>query len=191
VFRVSTEISDLIETVTPTVTGVVRGVRDDQLDDGTPCAEFQVRDLLNHLLQVTANFSALARRDDVDWSAATDRLTGDWRAEFDTNLAAVRTAWADPEALEGVSPGMGLPQRTVGLMLVVDLVVHSWDLASATGQPYAVELALQAASVEFLDLMGDMGRKMGAFGPEVEAPEGADDFGKVLARTGRDPQWKP
>ncbi|MEV6302028.1 TIGR03086 family metal-binding protein [Actinoplanes sp. NPDC051861] len=187
----STEISDLLETAAPTVTGVVRGVRDDQLDQPTPCPDFAVRTLLNHLLQVTRNFQALARREEADWSPAPDRLTGAWRDEFATDLAEVSEIWSDPGTLDGVSPGMGLPQRTVGLMLVVDLVVHSWDLASATGQPYEVEPALRAATAEFLDEMGDTGRKMGAFGPEVSAPDGAGEFDQLLARTGRDPQWKP
>jgi len=179
----------LLETAAPTVTGVVRGVQDDQLDQATPCTEFQVRDLLNHLLQVAQNFQALARQKEADWSPGPDRLTGDWRAEFAADLTTLTEAWADPGALEGVSAGMGLPQRTVGLMLVVDLVVHSWDLATATGQPYSVDPALLAAATEFLDIMGDTGRQMGAFGPEVTAPDDADDLGKILARTGRDPAW--
>ncbi|MFC7533087.1 TIGR03086 family metal-binding protein [Actinoplanes sp. GCM10030250] len=187
----STEISELLETAAPVVTGVVRGVRDDQLDEPTPCTEFQVRDLLNHLLQVTRNFEALAHRKDVDWTAGSDRLSGEWREEIAGDLAALSSAWADPQALDGVSPGMGLPQRTVGQMLVADLVVHSWDLATATGQAYEVDPALLAATGEFLDVMGETGRKMGAFGPEVAAPEGADRFGVLLAKTGRDPGWKP
>jgi uncharacterized protein (TIGR03086 family) len=191
VMRVSTEISDLLETAAPPVTAVVRGVRDDQLDLATPCTEFTVRDLVNHLLQVTRNFQALARREEVDWSPGPDRLTGPWRDEFAADLSALTSAWAEPDALDGVSPGMGLPQRTVGLMLTVDLVVHSWDLAGATGQPYRVDPSLIAVTGEFLDQMGDTGRQMGAFGPEVTAPDGAGDFDRMLARTGRDPQWKP
>ena len=187
----STEISDLLETATPTVTAVVRGVADDKLDRATPCTEFRVRDLLDHLLQVSENFAALARREDVDWSPGRGRLGGDWRTAFEGKLNTLREAWADPQAMDGVSPGMGLPQRTVGLMLVVDLVVHSWDLAVATGRRYDVDPALVTAAAGFLDEMGDMGRKMGAFGPEVPAPDDADEFGRLLARTGRDPRWTP
>ena len=146
VVRVSTEISDLLETAAAPVTGVVGGVRDDQLDLPTPCTEFAVRDVLRHLLQVTANFRALARREEADWGAGPERLSGDWRGAFAAGLAEVTGAWSDPAALDGVSPGMGLPQRTVGLMLAVDLVVHSWDLAAATGQPFEPGPALIAAT---------------------------------------------
>ncbi|WP_229074890.1 TIGR03086 family metal-binding protein [Actinoplanes sp. DH11] len=187
----STEISELIDAEAPAATGLVRGVRDDQLDAPTPCTDYRVRDLLNHLLQVTGNFADLAARKEVDWSPGPDRLRGDWRAAFGADLRALSAAWGDPAVLEGVSPGMGLPQRTVGLMLVTDLLVHGWDLSVATGQGFDVPPAVLAAGREFLDEMGDMGRKMGAFGPEVAAPAGAGAFARLLARTGRDPGWKP
>ena len=183
----STEISELLDAAAPVITGVVRDVRDDQLDSPTPCTDYTVRDLLNHLLQVVTNFQALAHRKDVDWTVNPDRLTGDWRAEFAGDVRTVAGVWSDPAVLDGVSPGMGLPQRTVGLMLVVDLVVHGWDLATATGQPYDPPAALVAAGAEFVDEMGEMGRKMGAFGPEVEAPAGAGELAKLIARTGRHP----
>ncbi|MEU4563123.1 TIGR03086 family metal-binding protein [Actinoplanes sp. NPDC023936] len=187
----STEISELLEAAAPVVSGVARGIPDDRLGAPTPCAEFRVRDLLNHLLQVTTNFQALAHRKDVDWSAGPDRLTGDWRAALDDDLARLGENWSDPAALDGVSPGMGLPQRTLGQMLLADLVVHGWDLAAATGQPYQVPAALLDATAEFLDVMAETGRTMGAFGPEVAAPEGADRLEQLLARTGRDPRWRP
>jgi uncharacterized protein (TIGR03086 family) len=187
----STEISDLLRRAVPAVSGLVAGVRDEQLRQATPCAEFQVRDLLNHLFQVVANSRLVAARVEVDWSVTADALTGEWRAAFAGGAGDMIAAWSDPGVLDGVSPGMGLPQRTLGLMMVVDLVVHGWDLALATGQRYEVDETLLAATAEFLDTMGDMGRQMGAFGPVV--PVGADTgrFGQLLALTGRDPKWRP
>jgi uncharacterized protein (TIGR03086 family) len=187
----STEISDLLERAVPAVTGLVAGVRDEQLPQATPCAEFQVRDLLNHLLQVVRNSQLVAGRKEVDWGVTADALTGDWRAAFAASAHDMITAWSDPAVLDGVSPGMGLPQRTLGLMMVVDMVVHGWDLALATGQRYEVDEALLAATAEFLDTMGDMGRRMGAFGPVVPVGAGAGRFEQLLALTGRDPGWQP
>ncbi|MBG0565892.1 TIGR03086 family protein [Actinoplanes sp. NEAU-A11] len=183
----STEISDLLDAAAPAVTAVVQSVRDDQLDERTPCTEFTVRDLLNHLLQVAQNFQALAHSKEVDWAPGPDRLTGDWRAEFTGDVRTLGEVWSDPATLDGTSPGLGLPQRVVGMMLVV----HAWDLAIATGQPYTVEPVLLSATGEFLDIMGDTGRQMGAFGPEVTAPDDSDAFAVLLARTGRDPRWQP
>ncbi|MDG4803537.1 TIGR03086 family metal-binding protein [Micromonospora sp. WMMD980] len=102
-------------------------------DRPTPCPEYPVRDLLNHLFEVAVNFQAMARREEVDWSGGVDHLTDGWRDRFATETQRLVEAWSDPDALEGVSPGMGLPQETVGLMALIDLTVHGWDLARATG----------------------------------------------------------
>jgi uncharacterized protein (TIGR03086 family) len=185
-----TEISDLLERAMPPVCGLVAAVRDEQLPQVTPCAEFTVRDLLNHLFQVVGNFRLVAARQEVDWSVTPDALSGDWRAAFAVDARDMVVAWSVPGVLEGVSPGMGLPQRTLGLMMVVDLVVHGWDLALATGQPYEVGEPLLAATAEFLDTMGDMGRQMGAFGPVVVVGDGTGRLGRLLALTGRDPAWR-
>jgi uncharacterized protein (TIGR03086 family) len=186
---VSTEISDKLATASAAVAGLVAAVRDDQLDRVTPCTEFRVRDLLNHLVQVVRNFQALAAREDVDWSPGPDRLVGDWRTAFAAETSRLVDAWSDPGALEGVSPGLGLPQRTVGQMVVADLVVHGWDLARGTGQEYSVDPSLVPVTREFLDAMVETGRKMGAFGDPVDCPPGAGEFGRLLALTGRDPAW--
>ncbi|MBO3741779.1 TIGR03086 family metal-binding protein [Actinoplanes flavus] len=186
----STEISDLLGRAVPVVSALVAGVRDEQLGHATPCAEFKVRDLLNHLFQVVRNFQLVAARAEVDWSVTPDSVTGRWRDDFAVEAGAMVAAWSDPRVLDGVSPGMGLPQRTLGLMMVVDLVVHGWDLAHATGQPYEVDPALLPPTAEFLDSMGEMGRQMGAFGPAVSVGAEADRFGQLLALTGRDPSWR-
>ncbi|WP_430782269.1 TIGR03086 family metal-binding protein [Actinoplanes sp. G11-F43] len=187
----STEISALLGTAVPVMTGLVAGVRDEQLPQATPCADFRVRDLLNHLFQVVDNFQLVAARREVDWGVTPDSLTGDWRAAFAVEADRMILAWSDPGALDGVSPGMGLPQRTLGLMMVVDLVVHGWDLALATGQPYTVDAALVPPTAEFLDSMGDMGRTMGAFGPAVPVGADAGRVAQLIGMTGRDPAWQP
>jgi uncharacterized protein (TIGR03086 family) len=182
-------MSDKLATASATVAGLVAAIRDDQLDQATPCTAYQVRDLLNHLIHVVHNFQALARRDDVDWTPRPDQLTGDWRTAFAADTSRLVDAWSDPDTLDGTSPGMGLPQRTVGQMVLGDLVIHGWDLARATGQDYRVDPTLVPAVREFLDTMVDTGRTMGAFGDPVDCPPDAGEFDELLARTGRDPAW--
>lgn len=186
----STQISVQLAAASAAVTGLVAAVRDDQLDQATPCAAFRVRDLLNHLIQVVRNFQAMARREDVDWTPGPDRLTGDWRTAFAAETGRLVDAWSDPDALEGVSPGMGLPQPVIGRMVLGDLVVHGWDLARGTGQDYRVDPSVVPAVREFLDGMVETGRKMGAFGDPVDCPPDAGAFEELLALTGRDPAWQ-
>jgi uncharacterized protein (TIGR03086 family) len=181
----TTELSTLLAAAADRTLPVIRGVRDDQLDEPTPCAEFRVRDLLNHLHQVIVNFQVLATGDKADFSSTPDALTGDWRKSFADETAKLVTAWSDPSALEGLSAGMGLPQAVVGNLALVDLTVHGWDLAHATGQPYEADPATVTALAPIIDQMAPQGRKMGVFGDEVPAPEGAGDFERMLAVSGR------
>ncbi len=76
-------------------------------------------------------------------------------------------------------------EATMGRFHCIDLVVHGWDLASAAGvhaQVPSAELAWVRAQVEGLS---DMARQPQAFGPEVEAPRGADETTRTMAFLGR------
>ncbi|MFG1954910.1 TIGR03086 family metal-binding protein [Micromonospora sp. NPDC048830] len=186
-----TKTSDLLAAAAPRTVAVVRAISDDQLDLPTPCVEYTVRELLNHIYQVVVNFQTMAARQAVDWSEKPDYLDDGWRERFAAEAERLVEAWADPAAEEGVSPGMGLPQRTVGAMALVDLTVHGWDLARATGQPYDAEPAAMDTLHGFMDAMGETGQKMGAFGAPVDAPPDATPLDRLLARMGRHPGWSP
>ncbi|MEH0982182.1 TIGR03086 family metal-binding protein [Micromonospora sp. CPCC 205556] len=185
----ATNTSELLGAAAPPTVAVVRAISDDQLDLPTPCPDYTVRDLANHLFDVVVNFQVLARHREVDWSTKADQLTEGWRERFADEAARLVEAWADPAAEEGASPGMGLPQRTVGLMGLVDLAVHGWDLARATGQSYRPAPEVTEAGHRFMDEMGPMGRQMGAFGAEVETGPGHTELDRLLGRCGRDPAW--
>jgi len=188
----TTKTSELLAVAAPRTVAVVRGISDDQLDLPTPCPEYTVRGLLNHLFDVVVNFQELARRGEVDWSGKTDHVTEGWRDRFAAETVRLIEAWSDPAALAGVSPGMGLPQETVGDMALADLTVHGWDLARATGQPgVPAEPAVLAALHGFMDRMGETGQRMGAFGEPVPIAPDAAELDRLLGRTGRDPAWTP
>ena len=187
----ATKTSELLAAAAPRTVAVVRAISDDQLDLPTPCPDYTVRDLLNHLYDVVVNFQVLAARREVDWSAKTEHLTPGWRDRFADEATRMVRAWDDPAAEEGDSPGMGLPQRTVGLMGLIDLTVHGWDLARATGQPYQPVPEVTGAGHGFMDEMGPMGQQMGAFGEPVQTGPDVTDLDRLLGRTGRDPAWTP
>jgi uncharacterized protein (TIGR03086 family) len=144
--------------------------------------EFQVRDLVNHLYQVVVNFQALAARETVAWAAPKDQTEGDWRERFAAEAGRLAVAWSDPAALEGISPGMGMPQQAVGLMALLDLTVQGWDLARATGQPYQPDADAVALLSPMAEQMGPMAREMGVFAAQTETAPDADSFERLLAR---------
>ncbi|MEV8569688.1 TIGR03086 family metal-binding protein [Streptomyces sp. NPDC051322] len=182
-------ISELLEAAAAQAAPIVRAIDDAQLANPTPCAEYDVRKLLNHLIQVVINFQALAARQDVEFDDGADYLGGDWRTEFGEETRRLIEAWAAPGAEEGTTGAMGLPARTVGNMVLGDLTVHAWDLARATGQEYTAPAAVLDEARPVLAQMAPMARKAGVFGEPVPVPDDASDLDKLLAATGRDPRW--
>jgi uncharacterized protein (TIGR03086 family) len=183
----TTRISELLTAAAERTVPVVRGIDDEQLSDPTPCAEFQVRDLVNHLFQVVVNFQALATKQNPDFDAKPDFLAGDWRTRFAEETRKLVEAWSDPAAIEGASPRMGLPQAVVANLALVDLTVHGWDLAQGTGQAYTPSAEVVAVVTPFTEQMAPMGRERGAFAEMTEFSPDADEFARLLSLTGRRP----
>ncbi|MGW8553450.1 TIGR03086 family metal-binding protein [Streptomyces tubercidicus] len=185
-------ISVLLDGAAEAALPVLRAVRDDQLGRPTPCSEYDVRALLNHLFQVVVAFRTLAAKRDVDFSRTPDRLAeygAQWPDRFADETARLVEAWAAPGAEDGLTGGMQLPARTVGAMVLLDLTVHAWDVARATGRPYAPAAGCVAELRALAARMGPTARTMNVFAEPVPAPPGASDLEVLLAETGRDPHW--
>ncbi len=182
-------MTDLLAAAAERAVLVVQGLPDDLMDAPTPCVEYTVADLANHLYLVVVNFQELAAKQLPDWSQTPDYLHGAWRDAFAAETERLTEAWAAPGSEEGVSPGMGLPARTVGQMALLDLTVHAWDLARATGQPFEPAPETVPELAELLAVMGPTARKTGVLGEPCAAPEDADAFVRLLADSGRDPGW--
>jgi uncharacterized protein (TIGR03086 family) len=166
---------------------VLGGVADDQLAGGTPCTEYTVRDLIAHVDGVANGFAALAR---AQPSAPGDEGLGDdWRERVAEHVRALGEAWADPAAWKGETEtgGTALPNELWGKIAFTEVVVHGWDLATATGQPFALpDETLRAC----LDHVADFVPKAPLptlWGPAVPVPDDAPLLHRVLAVTGRTP----
>ncbi|GHA96032.1 TIGR03086 family protein [Streptomyces chryseus] len=189
--RMTDKISDLLEAAAAHAEPVVRGVDDRQLGAATPCADYDVRDLLNHLFHVVVGFQALAAREEADFSHTPDYLAGEWRDRFAAETKLLVEAWAAPGAEEGTTGAMNLPARTVAAIVLLDLTVHVWDLARATGQDFAPDEEGVGALAALVARMGPTARQMQMFGDPFPAPQGATPFEELLASTGRNPHWTP
>ncbi|MER5260144.1 TIGR03086 family metal-binding protein [Streptomyces sp. NPDC002855] len=189
-------IADLLKAATAHAVPVVRAIPDDRLAAATPCAEYDVKALVNHLFQVIVQFQALAAKKDAEFGETPDLVAEgpDWRDRFADEAGKLVAAWAAPGADEGTTGAMDMPARTVGCMALLDLTVHAWDLARATGQDF--EAAPESSGVvtalrEAVAGLGPTARKMGVFGEPVAVGEGASELERLLAETGRDPSWTP
>jgi uncharacterized protein (TIGR03086 family) len=187
--------NELMAAAAPQAGRIVAGVSDDQLDASTPCSEWTVRRLLNHLLLWSGTINALAAKREVIPGDLKDGETDylgkpGWAKEFAQSLDEAVTAWSKPGALEGdTSMGrMDMPADMVVRMLFGELVFHIWDLAKATGQPFEVSEELARAAHGVVEMF-ESGREHGVYATVVDLPDNASTLDKALALSGRDPNW--
>jgi uncharacterized protein (TIGR03086 family) len=174
----------------------VDGVDASQLGRPTPCAEWDSRALLNHLILWTA-YSLEARahggsvgQDLIDRDfAAEPGFAAAYRAQLDRALAA----WSDPAVWTGSLDVMGTatPAADVAALNLAEMVLHGWDLAAATGQHYTVSDRAAAAALDAVTANAELFRQYQGFAAPVEVPPSAAVLDQVLALSGRDPGWKP
>ncbi|TYB49505.1 TIGR03086 family metal-binding protein [Actinomadura chibensis] len=176
--------------------GLLAGVRDAQLDAPTPC-DMPLGALLDHLNGLTLAFTWAAEKEFPEGpsqppSADASRLPPDWRTRIPAQLDALAAAWRSPDAWQGMTQagGVDLPGEAAGHVAMNELVVHGWDIARASGQPYEVGedevnacLAFVAPTVE---QSGGAGIE-GLFGPAVDVPCDAPPLDRLLGMTGRNP----
>ncbi len=186
------ELTDAADAAARTVDNVTT----DQLSGPTPCGEWDVRTLLNHLILWTSH--SLERRAagesvdselmEYDFAAAPDFATG-YRAQLDRALAA----WADPAVWDRELDMMGANTAAadVGALIIAELVLHGWDLAAATGQEYSVADRAAEAALQAVEANADLFRQYKGFAEPVPMAADAPVLDRVLALSGRDPAWTP
>src|SRR3954447_640833 len=175
---------------------VVSGIGDDQLADPTPCEGTPVAGMLDHLVGLTYAFRCTAEKTPLPGRASTspDSLVPDWRTRLPEQLSALAAAWRSPAAWEGMASAGGatMPAPAMAAVALDELVIHGWDLAVATGQPYSVSDADAAACTSFAGAVGESpDERAGLYGPRVPVPADASPFDRLLGLTGRDPGWRP
>ncbi|WP_017537639.1 MULTISPECIES: TIGR03086 family metal-binding protein [Nocardiopsis] len=173
----------------------VRAIGPVQWAEPTPCQEWDVHDLVEHLVREQLWVPYLLEGGTI--AGAGDRFEGDAMGEEPVatwELAAreARTAWLRPGALEAtVHLSFGDAPGSLYLwQMTFDLAVHAWDLARAIGADERLDPALVRALLESEQISGDLEAAQsrdgaGIFAPPQPVPEGAGDQAVLLARTGR------
>ncbi|MER7574128.1 TIGR03086 family metal-binding protein [Streptomyces sp. NPDC126514] len=175
---------------------LAEGVTDEQLTGPTPCPDLRVRNLLGHLLGLSVAFRDAGRKDlgvttDTAPTASVPDIGPGWREEFPKVLDELAGAWRDPAAWTGMTRagGVDLPGAVAGAVAIDELVIHGWDLAVATGQPYAPDPVALRAAHDFLLASKDDPSRGEIFGPVVPVPQDAALLDRSVGLSGRDPHW--
>ena len=185
---------------TRTLADLVGGVSDDQLDGPTPCPGTSVAGMLDHMAGFTLAFTAAANHTEPPGgsrppSVDASRLAEDWRSLIPARLTELADAWRDETAWSGMTKagGLDLPSEIAGVIALDEVVVHGWDLAVATGQPYAVEPHLLETVYGFVRGSAEQNPEgtPGLFGPPIFLPDDAPLLDRVIGLAGRNPDWTP
>ena len=186
---------------------VIAGVEPAQLTAPTPCTDYDVRELLGHLVHVLERVAVIGRGEDP-FSVAPPEVPGDdgWVAAWDAAAARAREVWADDAVMARtiVLPWSQVSGSETLLGYLSEILVHTWDLATATGQPLevpdeVVEAAFGAIRAtlpggerteffaEFAKSMPELGDFTPPFADEVPTAADAPLLDRLVAWNGRRP----
>ncbi|MDX6325512.1 MAG: hypothetical protein QOK15_1866 [Nocardioidaceae bacterium] len=170
----------------------VDAVRQDQWSAATPCAEWDVRALVNHVVGEELWTSPLVEGSTIE--EVGDRFDGDVLGGAPTEAARSAAQAAATTVDERLSEGgiahlsyADVPIEEYVHQLTADHLIHGWDLAAATGQSRQLDPDLVTEVAAWFADRESMYREGGAIGPRVET--GGDAQDDLLARFGRDPSW--
>jgi uncharacterized protein (TIGR03086 family) len=170
---------------------LVDGTSDGDLDKPTPCAEWTVRDLINHVTGGATMFAVSAEQgsvpDDVLAKISGDNLGDDYKGAFRAATGRALEVYEDPSVLDKVVtlPFGQMPAAVALNIAIFDVATHAADLAHATGQAPPDDAILEAALEMGKQMIGPELRAPGVFGPEQPAPAGATSAQRLLAFAGR------
>ena len=174
---------------------VVRGIRPDQLDGPTPCAEFDVRTLLAHLVATVDRAAALGRGADVASTPSFVPAVPDdaWATTYGEAISALWAVWRDgpgsDELLDRTltAPFGTVPGRAALLAYTSETLVHGWDLAVATGQNAEADASVARVTLATMQrvLPADPRGGRVPFAPPVPPREGAGPTEQLANWCGR------
>ena len=182
------EPTEQLSYILPTLSATVDRIEVEQLNDSTPCSDFTVHDVLDHMIVLGASFTYWFRGEDapdLEAPSISDRVPA---AEFREVMEDLLEAVKSPGAMDRtISAPMGEMAGSVFARLVAfDGLVHGWDLASSTG----LQFDLPPVVVDSVDgfargaVTDDM-RDGDTFKEATTPPADADAMARLVAFSGR------
>lgn len=181
------EIAERYRKIAGQFTRTAQSVPDGAWDREAPCEGWVARDVVGHmvgwmpdLVLVPAGLG-VPTQPDVDLDPA-----GAWLAMSD----AIQAALDDPDVAASridIRPGRFALEDAVANFCIGDVLVHTWDLARATGLDETLDADEVHRMAESMQPIDDLLRTSGHYGPRVQVPDDADEQTRLIAFTGRDP----
>lgn len=153
----------------------------EHLDAPTPCDQWDVRALLNHMLDTQRYFIGAARGEKAQLPSPTppDVLSDDPVGDFERTRVDALRAFGEPGVVEKMGPSLGIA--------LSDQLLHGWDLAQATGQDPTMPDDLAQAAYEMIHGRLTEEQRQGVFKDEIPTAADASPQERLLAYAGRRP----
>jgi uncharacterized protein (TIGR03086 family) len=152
-------------------------VRADDLDRPTPCDDWSVGQLADHLVAAPGRFVQMMHGEQPDWSAQPDQAEGDRVAAFREGAAALLRTWRE----QGDSAAASADWQSA------ELGQHAWDLARGIGRPTEdLDAEVAQRGLDFMRANLTPDRRGSVFAAERPVPEGASVPDRLAAFSGRD-----
>jgi uncharacterized protein (TIGR03086 family) len=158
---------------------VLAAVDPAELTRPTPCADWDVGQLIGHLVDAPVRFLQSARGEEPDWASAPRRATTGWAADFRSHADDLIHHWH--QAGDSADPGQ-VDWQTA------EIAVHTWDVVRATGQSPRLLAEVAERGLAFMSAMLTPDNRGKVFGPPVQVAEDVPVYERLAAFAGRAPQ---
>ena len=182
------EPTEQLTYILPTLTAMVDRIGPTQLNKSTPCSEFTVHDVLDHMIVLGGSFAYSFRGEQTPEIHAPAVYGWVPAAEFRKAMDDLLDAVKSPGAMERtISAPVGeMPGSTFARFVAFDGLIHGWDLASATGLDYDLPPAVIASVDEFArGALTSQMRDGDTFKEATIAPADASQIERLVAFSGR------
>ncbi len=182
------EISERYKKVATQFTRRAKAVPENAWDNPAPCDGWVARDVVQHMVEwIPAFFESNAALELTSGPSVDDDPAGAWEALSD----GIKAALDDPVvAVREFDMQMGryTIEDAVATFCIGDILIHTWDLARATGLDERIDAEEVHRLFEAMEPIDDVLRESGHYGPRVHVRDDADEQTKLIAFSGRRPE---
>lgn len=181
------------------MSALITNIPDDALGGRTPCPDYSLGDLVEHVGGLAKAFTEAATKSVPPGTSQPPKpdagnLEDGWRERIAGDLDRLGAAWREPDAWTGMTEAgsVQMPGEVAGLVALNELVVHGWDVARGSGQDFRPEPADLQACHDFVAQFsgpGSEGARPPIYGPEIAVSADAALGDRLIGMAGRDPQW--
>jgi uncharacterized protein (TIGR03086 family) len=176
--RVAGAFSDVARTLAP-----------DEWERPAPCEGWVARDIVRHLVNWVPAVIGRSGLEFGDGPSVDDDPLGAWAHLVATLQAALDDPVVAAGSFDVGPPGTMTVEQAIGMIVLGDIFVHTWDLSAAAGRPATLDAQIVHDMFEGMQQMDEILRASGHYGPKVAVPDTADEQTRFLGFLGRDPSF--